>query len=1197
MLSLLMVLALGLLGLSSIELRRSLRDDQAAVARANARLALVEAIGQLQKTLGPDQRVSATAEILGDQVGQPHWTGAWRTREEDGGPFFKRDDLDGGLRDVRQGAGWDPADEVMAWLVSGEAEPVAGAEGETVAMVGPGTTGDESAAAVEVPLVEVEDAAGRMNGHYAWWTGDLGVRANIGTTDPRSGTEASPDSPGDGGMFRVMASQAMDTGSMSGGVEFDDDEARRLASANTAALAAGGADWSRKHFFDFTVQSSGVLADVAEGGLKRDLTAYLASNGEVPPTSDAPGLSDDDLLVGGVTNDGELEGMSRHRLAGPRFGLLRDWARNATAFSVGKVASKLAELDPGDASSSRSLALANEQPVKLAGNRSVSLQPVLVEASNYTQMSCYRDRLSQYRGYDGAQRPLQYYQLRQLMYPRVVLWNPYNVELEMERRIVMIQGNGRQEMWTQNEDVNNLKPPKYFRPQSQWLNFEGGRSTSFGGWITQSEGYKDPYMGSYYFSVPATRFGPGECLVFSPAKSAEYNGLSTYRPGPYNLNANELSCEVAPDVSRAYYVSASDLGGGMDFKPTEFWYAPTPAWVVDGKSGVVNQSDDTRAIMKQVGSASTVTFESFDALPQVAVLSASLQFGAGKEPRIAWSSYERMPIQLLDRDNPQPTVVPNVRTREGIRLRWFHEHPSNKIGSGALAGTAHFEDALIANWNPRASFIVRSPWENIAGSLPSAGSGGGPWFFGAYTRDLYDQAVSWDEQAPVPRDGRYHGNPFGPPQEGADRHILFDVPRTETGLISLAQFQHAKLSELIWHPSYAVGNSLADPRLGGPYNIGLNRSAARAGTDASLGVGGFHENELGWSSDNQRSKTRSEWAVTARAILGNVPAADNLVYDLSFELNHGLWDRYFLSSGSAADKSRFLDDPWANPLPNGRMRLAPTTRGTASDDALDDFHRAAYQLVVDGAFNVNSTRVEAWKALLASTRRSGYGGAGAVPFPRVLDAPGGAWDSGGSAEGDSAWAGYRELNDPEINALAEAIVQQVQRRGPFISLADFVNRRLAEDETGRMGALQAAIEQAGLNQKHKTAYPLDNSKSLPDYGHPDNIRDATGLEQTLKPASKAWGAPSYLTQADVLQVIGPALTARSDTFVIRTYGDAVDAAGVVQARAWCEAVVQRTPEPLDPDESGLNPANPGTPEDFGRRFVITSFRWLQPGEV
>ena len=39
------------------------------------------------------------------------------------------------------------------------------------------------------------------------------------------------------------------------------------------------------------------------------------------------------------------------------------------------------------------------------------------------------------------------------------------------------------------------------------------------------------------------------------------------------------------------------------------------------------------------------------------------------------------------------------------------------------------------------------------------------------------------------------------------------------------------------------------------------------------------------------------------------------------------------------------------------------------------------------------------------------------------------------------------------------------------------------------------------------------------------------------------------------------------------------------------------PEPLSPDESGINPRQPGTSGDFGRRLIVRSFRWLNPGEV
>ncbi len=1099
-----------------------------------------------------------------------------------------RDDLAGGLRDMRP---VDRKEGLLHWLVSGDADPRRELSGKTVWLVGAGSSGDDESGHVEAPMLELRDDDGQTAGHFAWWTGDLGIRANMRLADAYGDQEIRPENPGNGGYYRVLASQQADIDVIHGTSDSFPSSSERAKLATPGTVAAAGADgeWEKDRWFDFTTDSLGVLADVDAGRLKRDLTAYFASDGNIPGKADLPGLSDDDLLVGGNPSDGMAARDGRHLLAGPRFGLLRDWARSAVAFSGKNVGAILPETYPPAGLGSAALALANENPVKLAGNLRSSLQPVLIEATNYIHLSSFLV---------GGQTAR--YQLRHHLYPRVVLWNPYNVELTTGRSIVMIQGNGRQEMWTENEHYDGQGRVTY-RSTSQWLSFEGGRSTSINtssmGALLNDDGYTDPYIGSYYFSLPATSFAPGECLVFSPARAAEYDCLSLYRSGAYNLAANELSCEVTPDPSRGYYVSGTDVGGGIAYRPVRFWYAPTPAWSYAGRNGVENQGDDTRAILKALPTGTgTVTFETFDALPQICVLSASLQYGAGREPRIAWSTHERMPIELLDRQNPQATVIPNVRTREGLRLRWFREHPSNLLGSGRLSGTPHFEEAVFANWNPRAAFIVRSPWDNIGGSMPVTGSGGGPWFFGAYTRDLFDQAVSWEDQTPVPRGGKFHGNPFGPPQESPGPVVLFDVPRSETGVISLGQLQHAKLTDFVWHPSFAIGNSLADPRLGEGGNAGLDRTAAVSGSTAEARLGGFHENAIGWSNDSQRSAGRGEWAATARAILGQTPASDNLVYDLSYEVNRTLWDAYHLSSGTEEDKRSFLEDPAAHPLPNGRLRLSPLSRGVSAA-ALADFHESALHLMTDGAFNVNSTRVEAWKALLASTRGSGYSQTKGTPFPRVLAPPGGAWVSGDSAHDDDAWRGYRVLTDEEIGRLAEAIVEEVKRRGPFLSLADFVNRRLANDETGRAGTLQAAIDKSGINQAFDAAHPLDNSASLPDYAHPDNIRDATRLEQTLKPSSKAWGIPGYLTQGDILQVLAPVLSARSDTFIIRAYGDSVDADGEVQARAWCEAVVQRVPQPLDPDESGLNPKNAGKPGDFGRRFLIVSFRWLAPSEI
>jgi len=64
----------------------------------------------------------------------------------------------------------------------------------------------------------------------------------------------------------------------------------------------------------------------------------------------------------------------------------------------------------------------------------------------------------------------------------------------------------------------------------------------------------------------------------------------------------------------------------------------------------------------------------------------------------------------------------------------------------------------------------------------------------------------------------------------------------------------------------------------------------------------------------------------------------------------------------------------------------------------------------------------------------------------------------------------------------------------------------------------------------------------------------------------------------------PWLTTRSDTFRVRAYGDSVNPADPqrIESTAYCEAIVQRTAENL-----------PG----FGRRFVITSFRWLGPDDI
>ncbi|MCX6876450.1 MAG: hypothetical protein NTW21_21970 [Verrucomicrobia bacterium] len=96
------------------------------------------------------------------------------------------------------------------------------------------------------------------------------------------------------------------------------------------------------------------------------------------------------------------------------------------------------------------------------------------------------------------------------------------------------------------------------------------------------------------------------------------------------------------------------------------------------------------------------------------------------------------------------------------------------------------------------------------------------------------------------------------------------------------------------------------------------------------------------------------------------------------------------------------------------------------------------------------------------------------------------------------------------------------------------------------------------------------------------------------------GAPGFLTQADVLNVLGNAATPRSDTFTIRGYGEARDASGKILASATCEAVVQRFAEWVDPADAveiAITDLKSQSNKTFGRRFIITSLRWLNPNEI
>ena len=104
-------------------------------------------------------------------------------------------------------------------------------------------------------------------------------------------------------------------------------------------------------------------------------------------------------------------------------------------------------------------------------------------------------------------------------------------------------------------------------------------------------------------------------------------------------------------------------------------------------------------------------------------------------------------------------------------------------------------------------------------------------------------------------------------------------------------------------------------------------------------------------------------------------------------------------------------------------------------------------------------------------------------FSRSYPAHGGNLDIDSDTLQDSAyWDGFRRLTDDQLTTLAEKIVEQVRLRGPFLSVGDFVNRRLDVGEKGRSGALQAAIDKAGLNANDKGEEFEDTGLGLTLFG-------------------------------------------------------------------------------------------------------------------
>lgn len=321
-----------------------------------------------------------------------------------------------------------------------------------------------------------------------------------------------------------------------------------------------------------------------------------------------------------------------------------------------------------------------------------------------------------------------------------------------------------------------------------------------------------------------------------------------------------------------------------------------------------------------------------------------------------------------------------------------------------------------------------------------------------------------------------------------------------------------------------------------------------------------------------------------------------------------LFDRFFVSGlveGMTPAKNAVGDLI----LPNSLHRVL---RKASADDLRGvPEGRSSRYLLQAGAFNLNSVNTAAWAAVLRGVRfpspqtfsylnlSASTGTASDTQKLTVQSSDAQFFRFSQSAQetyqlpGTDNYPlaanhlfrrGMRTLTSAQVGALAAKIVEFVRRKhaesGPFRSMDEFLSP-VTLFAGGTQGLdrslLEAAIEDAGLNGE------------VAEYG----------ISPTEFPAVQM--NSQWLTQADILTALAPVLTPRSDTFLVRTYGEAINpATNTTEGRAWCEAVVQRVPEYLDAvDAPEVLPGDLTSEVNRtgGRRFKVISFRWLTRADI
>ncbi|MSS99388.1 MAG: hypothetical protein EXS26_02875 [Opitutales bacterium] len=1239
----------------SIESRLAAQHQNIVRARLNASVSLRLALAHLQQEAGPDRRMTARADIIANttQTGwtwltlrNPLWTGVWRSDLQLTPPSWlisgQHDQIPGSQSVNLQGQSDFYLSQWVPWQTdytypSNQGITLVGDASASPAEMPSGNYAGKPDGRIVLPRIRLPDSD--VYGSYCYWIGDEGVKARLNLSDPRL-------TPTDGSASTPQLKQEALRGAIRSGNEILPGLATmplsgmdpRVTHVQQLSLLTNGGGVIETNpptivrglATETTLCSRGVNADSVWGGLKVDLSLAFEMNDARWAASefgaDTTPMDTAGQRVAGVTYIYNPDGTSKRQAYGVTKttlsfdGTTRDYAPLYSFDSRPSSTTTINTRGPLWDTLRNYHRLYKEVTWVTANSPEINARThypnnVALRDSGYGARSHYGRFYNREDTPTGdflnttnlhslpAPRPTKVavspYVCRQLLVlglqngsgtlrltvtPIIVLHNPYGINLRLGRKNVPLEPAGMRFSFRKWETLS--------------LNIQSN-SSNWTKTLGQLAGAADPASSSdesfRTYIQAEVLLTPGEFRLFSLPGAG--TTLSNRSPIAFGRTGGSMQ-------------SGLDTRGGVWMNLTNAAGAPLSATTTTTTVRLMNSGVFETRVMLSSWPGDDIIADSLDASSELnTLLTTNLSYRSPMTSPFMSLTFGGITIPPLPVIGAEPKILGVID--QG--LRW----PSDP---GPWP--------LFSYSNPLAP-VTRAD----AGGRSTATTVSGRAFTSPSYRTTSAQPSGWpDVIQTFDAAGASAYGGLSQTSAGVTSAVYTEVPLAPP--LSLAQYTHANFGLRDQDPLFQIAQSFV-PLNGANY--------VTSNYDASC-------------------------------LISN--------HDSVWMANAALFDRFFLS-GAAPVIRRGADVTEAKTLENvldnfaaGQGKLAnPRTRLFAQRDEdtvrqmLRDHRRIAGTILSEGTFNVNSTSVPAWAALLASAKRNALGSADELEpsptnnarFPRAVRADAARISHQNRFTEPEAWTGLATLSDNQIWILARSIVEEmrnrirfnhryqygiksgmpvhyvIQNRGaevplPFIGLAQFVNRfncGTFQNDIAWQGCLQNAIlraDVAGANLSNRTA-ALGIAKvfgsvqasanttlagAIPYVQTPTNaMASHPQAEPLINRNHMLRAAPTSLTQADILAAVGSSLSTRSDTFVIRCYGDAADPLDSTRtvASCWIEAVVQRIPEfcdPRQPPETEVgsptdgqlhNPSLDPVNRTLGRRFIILSSRTLNPSDL